>query len=290
MNFQQQLLDHLDASAEARVVHDQGKGQNALVVLRQFHGSKYHAIDIECDEKFRHLFIEHQNNIRMFCRQIMCEFSDSHLLVEGYQQIHNQPLASVATEYLQEVADHERQLCGTPDPLSLRIPLDTPFPVISPDTSTLDLDDWVKMSDRYPLEFVSYHIDRILGSLRQAAELVLNNQVSRVHGIEPNEWKATDLQRVESIVRVFRKSVGDEGLGILVMGAAHTKSGVKAEGPIKHHYFEEILPHLLPDTRLIVVEPKVIVWDYEEEINNSKRAAWKKEYGDNPPSASSFFF
>jgi hypothetical protein len=47
MNFQQQLLDHLDASAEARVVHDQGKGQNALVVLRQFHGSKYHAIDTD---------------------------------------------------------------------------------------------------------------------------------------------------------------------------------------------------------------------------------------------------
>lgn len=133
-----------------------------------------------------------------------------------------------------------------------------------------------------------YELTKLLGSFRQAAWCIVHQASHRVHGIEPNytveemmeleeklfeyehpdqrnkRKRAIDVKRTKSIVEIWQKYASQslkDFVGVLVIGAAHTQSGIPACDP-NVQPLEDVFAQELSMTRLMVVQPNTIGWDY----------------------------
>lgn len=263
------VLNTPEFEEHSQVVFDSGLKEptGTCIIVRQFHGSPNHREAMKFHPDFEKLFLDHQNAVRAVTHQLLTAIPEAYFFVEGETIKRDIP-----NNYWLDT-DKFETVNGI-----------TPVNGISIPFLTGKAEDLAKQAITYTSQkkdsFMDSNYDRLIGSLRQAAWCVANGQNERVHGIEnpynellPFYFDPLDLLftgfepfqrelnklRDKNIVDGMRRVCHNGAVAVLTMGASHTRSGTKAP-LLPNEYLEEVFSKELPSTRLIVVEPKKIVW------------------------------
>lgn len=278
----------LDNASVVGVVESPEKQSRDLILIRQFHGGAACIPKLMLQPDFTTQYVQHHNQIRAICIPLL-EEPNNHLFVEGYRideqhvfsQIHSEnisnfenthsikssnidggKLTSLHTDIALLLTDRERANC-LKDPCDFDLSIDEELEAFNMVTSG---------------HFLNEYCERFIGSFRMAAHMVLTHRKNQVHGMElafsqgnglpdssadftPDDRIEFDKRRVQNIVSGFRQHVQEGCAGVLVIGASHTQIGSHVPMDPAIGLFENIIPLELPDTRLIIVEPNVKVWD-----------------------------
>ncbi len=282
-------MDHILASEPFRqngsvvgVLGDRGADHD-LFIIRQFHGGRDTCIPkLVHDPEFAARYIEHHNQIRCLCALLLKD--SGHLIVEGFPI---QGYESRDPSFAAKFRDLERRIADD----SLNLPTDLTA-ILSPDeirnslrdSSDFDFDSDEEMEAFNEVtggRFLNGYFERLIGSFRQAADLVLSKRSERVHGMElsyaqgkglpeyshefgPQDRIEFDRRRIQNVIDSFLATPEDRKKAALVIGASHCKSGSPSPVIQGVHYLEEYLPQHLPQTRITVIEPHTKVWDTVE--------------------------
>lgn len=280
----------LDNMSVVGVVESSQGHARDLVLIRQFHGGKECVPKLLLQPDFATQYIEHHNQIRAACVPLF-EGANNHLIVEGYGIEEH---CVFSRDHASNIFNFEQQhLSNSVGVNAHQYALHTQIENLLTETERMyclkpvDEYDWDNDEEMDALfkatsgHFLNEYCEGFIGSFRMAAHMIMSGKARQVHGMELGSKQYMglpdssqdftladkiehDRRRVSNAVSQFQQQVLDGCAGVLVIGASHTQIGTKAPLLPAVRLFEEIVREDLPDTRLIVVEPKVKVWDTVE--------------------------
>lgn len=256
----EQILSSQEIQENGRIVYDSGRNEQTCVVLRHFHGYNATPKRLLDEKRFRDAFFAHQAQVLVMARSLL-EGTDASLLVEGMTKDGSRPSSTNLDEIARREAAGEFSSDYPLNEIALAPPLNEPY-------------------------FMSHALDQSLAGFRTAAHVRSAGLPNRVIGIEPTLHEfgmillkadpslsilsgapdaatriTAEVQKGKDVAIVRGFAEGGINLGLLIIGASHTRHGTPAPDAdlqcIEDLFHAQNLP-----VRVIVLEPTTTVWTY----------------------------